>query len=148
MLLILQFVACIEASICNVCSTTLGRRFGSHHVMVVGIILVKLLVDDCEQPPRTLISGDSRLGKLSTSLSSCNVKCKLEYHEGAKHHKPTDEPTTRHHKTFIGTIHRVTSCFLLMTFHNQISVQLPISMELDEACPYWIVMLSECTSSV
>jgi hypothetical protein len=69
MLLTLQFVACIEASICNVCSTNLGRSFGSCHVMVVGDNTSQLLVDDCDQPPRTLISCDSGLGKLMLSSS-------------------------------------------------------------------------------
>jgi hypothetical protein len=70
MLLTLRFVACIEASICNVCSTNLGRRFGSCHVTVVGDNTSQLLVDDCEQPPSSLISGDLELGKL---MSSCSI---------------------------------------------------------------------------
>jgi hypothetical protein len=47
----------------------LGRRFGSRHVMVVEDNTSQLLVDDCEQPPRTLISSDLGLGKLMSSYN-------------------------------------------------------------------------------
>jgi hypothetical protein len=75
MLLTLEFVACIEASICNVCSTNLGGRFGSRHVRVVGDSTSQLLVDHCGQPPRTLISCDSGLGKIMSSYSILVGEC-------------------------------------------------------------------------